>query len=58
MFIEPARGGVRLWVAIADVSHWVAPGSPVDREALRRGNSVYFPDRAIPMLPERLSGDV
>ncbi len=58
VFIEPARGGVRLWVAIADVSHWVAPGSPVDREALRRGNSVYFPDRAIPMLPERLSGDV
>jgi len=53
-----AQGGFRLWVAIADVAHWVAPGSPVDREALRRGNSVYFPDRAIPMLPERLSGDV
>ena len=58
VFIEPARSGTRLWVAIADVSHWVAPGSPVDREALRRGNSVYFTDRAIPMLPERLSGDV
>ena len=58
VFIEAAPTGARLWVAIADVSHWVAPGSPVDREALRRGNSVYFPDRAIPMLPERLSGDV
>ena len=56
--VETARGGTRLWVAIADVSRWVAPGSPIDREALRRGNSVYFPDRAIPMLPERLSGDL
>jgi ribonuclease R len=55
---EEERGGARLWVAIADVSHYVAEGSAVDREALRRGNSVYFPDRAIPMLPERLTGDV
>ena len=47
-----------LWVAIADVAHWVTPGSQTDREALRRGNSVYFPDRAIPMLPERLSSDL
>ncbi|HKA15640.1 MAG TPA: VacB/RNase II family 3'-5' exoribonuclease, partial [Myxococcota bacterium] len=58
VFVETEGGGFRLWVAIADVSHWVEPGSPIDREAQRRGNSVYFPDRAIPMLPERLSGDV
>ena len=55
---KAGRDGYRLWVAIADVSRWVEPGSAIDREALRRGNSVYFPDRAIPMLPERLSGDV
>src|SRR5207237_8366659 len=45
-------------VAIADVGLYVAPGSALDREALRRGNSVYFPDQVVPMLPEALSNDL
>ncbi len=45
-------------VAIADVAHYVRPGSALDREALLRGNSVYFPDRVVPMLPERISNDL
>lgn len=48
-------GGWKLWVAIADVAAYVKPGSALDGEALRRGNSVYFPERVIPMLPEALS---
>lgn len=48
----------RLWVAIADVSHFVAKGDFLDAEARRRGNSFYFPDRSIPMLPEQLSSDL
>lgn len=49
------EGGWHLMVAIADVAHYVTPGSPLDREAFRRGNSCYFPDRVVPMLPEALS---
>ena len=51
-------GGHILWVAIADVAHYVTPGSALDREARLRGNSTYFPDRVVPMLPDRLSGDL
>ena len=52
------RGGFVVDVAIADVAHYVKPGSALDREALVRGNSVYFPDRVVPMLPERISNDL
>ena len=48
-------GGWHLIVAIADVAHYVPPGSPLDRDAFERGNSCYFPDRVVPMLPEALS---
>ncbi|MES5096710.1 ribonuclease R [Agrobacterium sp. BA1120] len=50
--------GVIVTVAIADVSYYIRSGSPLDREALKRGNSVYFPDRVVPMLPERISNDL
>ncbi len=52
------KGGFVVIVAIADVAHYVHAGSALDREALRRGNSVYFPDRVVPMLPEMLSNDL
>lgn len=55
VYCEPEEKGWRLLVAIADVSAYVAPGSALDQEARNRGNSVYFPERVIPMLPEILS---
>ncbi|SHH25102.1 RNAse R [Cognatiyoonia sediminum] len=62
-FVEPDddpknKGGFIIWVAIADVAHYVTSGSALDREARKRGNSTYFPDRVVPMLPDRLSGDL
>jgi ribonuclease R len=59
IWAEPdGEGGFRAVVAIADVSFYVRPGGQIDREARKRGNSVYFPDRVVPMLPEVLSADV
>jgi ribonuclease R len=59
IWAEPdGQGGFNTLVAIADVSFYVRPGSALDREARKRGNSVYFPDRVVPMLPEILSADV
>jgi ribonuclease R len=61
VFAEPDpenQEGFRLVVAIADVAWYVRPDTPLDRDAQLRGNSVYFPDRVVPMLPERLSNDL
>ncbi|MQT11245.1 ribonuclease R [Segnochrobactrum spirostomi] len=52
------KGGFLVTVAIADVAHYVRPRSALDKEALKRGNSVYFPDHVVPMLPERISNDL
>lgn len=51
-------GGHVIWIAIADVAAYVRPGTALDKEARARGNSTYFPDRVVPMLPDRLSGDL
>jgi ribonuclease R len=55
VYAEPSGKGFRLLIAIADVGHYVEPGSPIDKQAIRRATSVYFPDRVVPMLPEVLS---
>jgi ribonuclease R len=57
--LQSLPGGIhRLWVAVADVSHYLREGTPLDKEAQSRGCSLYLPNRAIPMLPEALSGNI
>jgi len=58
VWVEKQGEGFRAWIAIADVSEYVQPGSELDKEALRRGCTIYLPDRAIPMLPAALAADL
>ncbi len=58
IYVEEIENGYRLYVSIADVSHYVSEGSALDKEALRRGTSIYYPGKVIPMLPFRLSDDL
>ncbi len=57
-YVQTHDDGFTIWVAIADVAHYVTPNSALDHEARKRGNSTYFPDRVVPMLPDTLSGDL
>jgi ribonuclease R len=58
VWVEKQSDGFRAWIAIADVSEYVQPGTELDKEALRRGCTIYLPDRAIPMLPAALAADL